>query len=55
VPIPGVKRRETMRDSAGSTDVSLSTQDVADLDAAAPKGTTAGPRYAERGMRMVKL
>jgi aryl-alcohol dehydrogenase-like predicted oxidoreductase len=55
VPIPGVKRRETVRDSAGSTGVSLSTQDVADLDAAAPKGTTAGPRYAERGMRMVKL
>ena len=55
VPIPGVKRRETMRDSAGSTDVSLSAADLADLDAAAPTGTTAGPRYAERGMRMVKL
>ena len=55
VPIPGVKRRETMRDSVGSPDIVLSTDDLADLDAAAPNGTTAGPRYAERGMRMVKL
>ncbi len=55
VPIPGVKRRETMRDSVGSPDIALSTDDLADLDAAAPNGTTAGPRYAERGMRMVKL
>ena len=55
VPIPGVKRRETMRDSAGSPEVSLSHGDLADLDAAAPTGMTAGLRYAERGMRMVKL
>ena len=44
-----------MRDSVRSIDVSLSAADLADLDAAAPTGTTAGPRYAERGMRMVKL
>jgi aryl-alcohol dehydrogenase-like predicted oxidoreductase len=53
--IPGVKRRETMRDSVGSPDVSLSENDLVDLDAAAPKGTTAGLRYGERGMRMVNL
>ncbi len=55
VPIPGVKRRETMRDSAGAPDVTLDAADLAQLDAAAPKGATAGPRYAERGMRMVKI
>jgi aryl-alcohol dehydrogenase-like predicted oxidoreductase len=55
VPIPGVKRRETMRDSAGSPEVTLSNTDLADLDAAAPTGTTAGPRYGERGMKMVKI
>ncbi len=55
VPIPGVKRRETMRDSAGSPEVTLSDTDLADLDAAAPTGTTAGPRYGERGMKMVKI
>ena len=55
VPIPGVKRRETMRDSAGAPDVTLSAQDLADLDAASPRGGTAGPRYAERGMKMVRI
>jgi aryl-alcohol dehydrogenase-like predicted oxidoreductase len=55
VPIPGVKRRATLEDSAGAADVDLSAQDLADLDSAAPRGGTAGPRYGERGMRMVRL
>ncbi|MGH6617375.1 aldo/keto reductase [Sphingomonas sp.] len=55
VPIPGFKRRTTMTDSAGAADVVLSADDLAALDAAAPRGATAGPRYAERGMRMVRL
>ncbi|HEY7640228.1 MAG TPA: aldo/keto reductase [Steroidobacteraceae bacterium] len=55
VPIPGVKRRATMRDSAAAPDVALSDADIVALNAAAPKGKTAGPRYGERGMRMVKL
>jgi aryl-alcohol dehydrogenase-like predicted oxidoreductase len=52
VPIPGVKRSETMRDSAGAPDVVLSKEDLAAIDAA---GTTAGPRYNEMGMARVKL
>ena len=44
-----------MLDSARAPDVTLSRADLADLDAALPTGTIAGPRYAERGMRMVKL
>jgi len=55
VPIPGVKRRATMADSVGAPDIVLTAQDLAEIDAAAPRGGTAGPRYAERGMRMVKL
>ena len=55
VPIPGVKRRVTMRDSAGAPDVALTPDDLATIETAAPNGGTAGPRYAERGMRMVKL
>ncbi len=55
VPIPGVKRRATMQDSAAAPDVALSDEDLDALDAAAPVGTTAGPRYSERGMKMVKL
>lgn len=55
IPIPGVKRRETMRDSAGAADVELTPEDLSELDQAAPRGGTAGPRYTERGMRMVRL
>ena len=55
VPIPGVKRKETMRDSAGAPDVTLSDADLVAIEAAAPNGGTAGPRYAEAGMKRVKL
>ena len=55
VPIPGVKRRATMRDSAGAPRLALTETDLRELDEAAPRGGTAGPRYGERGMRMVRL
>jgi aryl-alcohol dehydrogenase-like predicted oxidoreductase len=55
VPIPGSKRRSTMEDSAGAADVHLDADDLAKIEAAAPRGGTAGPRYGERGMRMVRL
>ena len=55
VPIPGTKRRVTMEDSVGAADVTLSADDLAALDGASPRGDTAGPRYGERGMKMVRL
>lgn len=55
VPIPGSKRRVTLEDSMGAVDLMLTAQDLADLDAAAPRGGTAGPRYGERMMAMVRL
>jgi aryl-alcohol dehydrogenase-like predicted oxidoreductase len=55
VPIPGFKRRVTMEDSAMASNVVLDADDLSKLDAAAPRGGTAGPRYSERGMRMVRL
>lgn len=55
IPIPDVKRRETMRDSAAAVNVELTPDDLAELDKAAPLGGTAGPRYGERAMRMVRL
>ncbi len=55
VPIPGFKRRVTMEDSAKAADITLDATDLAALDAAAPRGGTAGPRYGEAGMRMVRL
>ena len=55
VPIPGFKRRLTMEDSAGAVEVTLGSDDLAVLEAAAPRGGTAGPRYGERAMKMVRL
>ncbi len=55
VPIPGVKRRMTMEDSVGAADITLSADDLKTLSQAAPIGGTAGPRYSERGMKMVRL
>ncbi len=55
VPIPGVKRRMTMEDSVGAADIMLSAEDLAILSEAAPVGATAGPRYSERSMKMVRL
>ncbi len=55
VPIPGVKRRQTLRDSVKAPDVTLTSEDLAELGAAAPPGRTAGPRYREENMKMVKL
>jgi len=55
VPIPGVKRRITMRDSAGAPDLTLTDDDLATIEAAAPNGGTAGLRYNAAGMARVKL
>ncbi|HEX2813258.1 MAG TPA: aldo/keto reductase [Sphingopyxis sp.] len=55
VPIPGTKRRATMEDSVGAADVTLTADDLAAIEAAAPVGGTSGPRYGEMGMRMVRL
>ena len=55
VPIPGFKRRVTLEDSARAPDVTLTAQDLSEIDAAAPRGGTAGPRYGEQGMRTVRL
>ncbi|WP_414902679.1 aldo/keto reductase [Sphingomonas flavalba] len=56
VPIPGSKRRATLEDSMAAAAVALSVEDLAALDAAAPRGGTAGLRYGnERALAMVRL
>lgn len=55
VPIPGSKRRATMNDSMDAADLTLSADDLARLDAAAPRGGTAGPRYGEAMMKLVRV
>ena len=55
VPIPGSKRRVTLEDSMKAPDVALTQDDLAQLDRAAPRGGTAGPRYGERAMAMTRI
>jgi len=53
VPIPGTKRRRYLEDNVGAAGVSLSSQEMAALDAALAPGTVAGPRYGEKQMAQV--
>ncbi len=46
VPIPGTKRRANLEENAGARVVSLSPQDLARLEALAPRGAWSGSRYA---------
>lgn len=54
VPIPGSKRRATLEDSMAAADLALTGEDLQQLDDAAPVGGTAGPRYGDRAMSMVR-
>ena len=53
VPIPGSRQRERVEENARAVDVRLTRDDLAALDAIAPRGVAAGSRYPEGGMRMV--
>ena len=53
VPIPGTKRRKYLEENAASTDVSLSPDDLAAIDAIFPAGAVAGTRYPEAMMKAV--
>ncbi|MGW8134874.1 aldo/keto reductase [Sphingomonas zeae] len=55
VPIPGSKRRVTLEDSMKAAELTLSPDELATLDAASPRGGTAGPRYGERALSMTRL
>ena len=53
VPIPGTKRREFLEENVGALEVQLSAEDLARIDAIAPRGVASGLRYAEGGMATV--
>jgi len=55
VPIPGSKRRATLEDSMAAVEIKLTEADLDELEKAAPVGGTAGPRYGETMMSMVRL
>ena len=51
VPIPGSTKRQRLEENAAATEITLTPQEIAALDAVA--ATVAGDRYTEGGMRVV--
>lgn len=47
VPIPGTKHIEYLKENIEALDINLTNEDLKRLDEAAPKGKTAGLRYAD--------
>jgi aryl-alcohol dehydrogenase-like predicted oxidoreductase len=54
VAIPGTRYWPRMAENLGSLSVTLSPQEVADIDAAVPAGAAAGTRYPAAGMGSVQ-
>jgi aryl-alcohol dehydrogenase-like predicted oxidoreductase len=52
-PIPGTKRIAYLDENIGALELSLSKEELAEIDAIAPKGAAAGPRYPETMMGTV--
>ncbi|HSU16164.1 aldo/keto reductase [Longimicrobium sp.] len=53
VPIPGTKRRSYLEENVGAADVSLTSGEMAELDAALAPEKISGPRYNEKQMATV--
>lgn len=53
VPIPGTKRRRYLEENVGATNVTLTSEEMAELDAALAPDKVSGPRYSDRQMAMV--
>jgi aryl-alcohol dehydrogenase-like predicted oxidoreductase len=55
VPIPGTARRGHLEENLAALEISLSPKELAQIDAASPKGAAAGGRYPEAGLRNVNV
>jgi aryl-alcohol dehydrogenase-like predicted oxidoreductase len=53
VPIPGTKRRRYLEENAGALRVEQSAEDLARIDAVAPRGAAAGERYPAQALQAV--
>ena len=53
IPIPGTRHPQRVEENVGALDLVLSENDLRRIDAAAPKGSTAGERYPERAMSAI--
>ncbi len=54
VPIPGTRRVRNLQENLGALDVHLEDDELAAIDAVFPSAATAGARYAEGMMRLVR-
>ena len=52
-PIPGTKRRKYLEENVGATEVTLTPDELKQIEDAAPKGMTAGDRYHAQAMSAV--
>lgn len=55
VPIPGTRRVRNLEDNLGALSVSLTTDELAAIDALMPHGAAAGERYEPVGMSRLNL
>lgn len=53
VPIPGTKRRTYLEENVGATEITLSEDDLRQIESVAPKGIAAGDRYPTQHMSSV--
>ncbi|OFV99221.1 MAG: aldo/keto reductase [Acidobacteria bacterium RIFCSPLOWO2_12_FULL_54_10] len=53
VPIPGTKRISYLEENAAALEISLTPEEIACLENAAPMGITAGERYSAHSMRFI--
>jgi len=54
-PIPGAKRRAYLEENLGALDVALTPDDLARIDAVAPRGAASGERYPAQALQAVNL
>ena len=47
VPIPGAKRRKYLEENVAAADITLTPEDLQQIEAAAPQGVAAGDRYPD--------
>lgn len=55
VAIPGTKRRRYLEENVGASDITLTGDDLAAIDAVSPRGVASGERYNERDLRKVNI
>ena len=53
VPIPGTKRRKYLEENVGATAITLTSDELKQIEAVAPKDVAAGDRYHAQGMTTV--